>query len=94
MEVWLKDINAVDQLLRQYHPDPFFRTGEGTWMDGLTETRNLVNSGTSDATITTKLMSVVANLNDGHTRLEPVGINAFANWIPLRFYEFDEGSTG
>ena len=28
-DVWLMDIDALDQRLRQYHPDPFFRTGEG-----------------------------------------------------------------
>jgi len=90
-DVWITDIDALDKLLRQYHPDPFFRTGEGTWLNGLSEARNLVNSGASDATITTKLMSAVAHLSDGHTRLEPVDIDAFANWVPLRFYEFDEG---
>jgi len=91
-DVWLADIDALDQLLRQHHPDAFFRTGEGAWQNGLTKSRKLVSSGASDATITVELMSAVAHLRDGHTRLEPVEIDAFANWIPLRFYEFDEGN--
>ena len=90
-DVWLMDIDALDQRLRQYHPDPFFRTGEGAWLDGLAMARNLINAGASDAVVTTQLMSIVAHLKDGHTRLEPVKIDAFANWVPLRFYEFDEG---
>jgi len=90
-EVWLADIDALDQFLRQYHPDPFFRTGEGTWREGLGAARDLVAMGGSDAAITTALMAAVARLKDGHTRLEPVDIDAFANWIPLRFYEFDDG---
>ena len=90
-DVWLTDINAIDKLLRQYHPDPFFRTGEGAWLEGLAMAHNLINDGASDATITAQLMSAVAHLKDGHTRLEPVEIDAFANWLPLRFYEFEEG---
>ena len=90
-EVWLADINALDQFLRQYHPDPFFQTGEGHWRDGLRVARDLVTSGGSDVEITTVLMSAIAGLRDGHTRLEPVGIDTFANWLPLRFYEFDDG---
>ncbi len=90
-EVWLADIDALDQFLRQYHPDPFYRTGEGTWRDGLSTARDLVTSGGSDAAITTELMFAVARLSDGHTRLEPVGIDAFDNWVPLRFYQFDDG---
>jgi len=90
-EVWLTDIAALDQLLRQHHPDPFFRTGEGTWRDRLNAARDLVKAGESDAAITTEMMSAVARLGDGHTRLEPVGMDAFAHWIPLRFYTFDDG---
>jgi hypothetical protein len=91
MEVWLTDIDALDQLLRQHHPDAFFRTGEGAWQSGLANARNLARAGASDATITMELMSAVAHLGDGHTRLEPVEIDSFANWIPFRFYDFDEG---
>ena len=89
---WLADVDALDRLIRQHHPDPFFRTGEGTWQDALNEARQLVRSGASDAVITMELMSAVAHLGDGHTRLEPVGVDAFANWIPLRFYVFDDGN--
>ncbi|NKB39426.1 MAG: hypothetical protein GKR93_20015 [Gammaproteobacteria bacterium] len=90
-DIWLRDIDALDMLLRQHHPDPFFRTGEGAWLDGLATARKLIRNGASDAAISTQLMSTVAHLKDGHTRLEPVKIDAFASWLPLRFYKFDEG---
>ena len=90
-EVWLADIDALDQFIRQYHPDPFYRTGEGSWLDGLNAAREQVVLGASDAVITTSLMSAVARLGDGHTRLEPTGIAAFNYWLPLRFYAFDDG---
>ena len=90
-DMWLADIESLDQKLRQHHPDPFFRTGEGAWLENLAVARDLVEKGASDKVITTHLISAVANLYDGHTRLEPVEMGAFANWLPLRFYEFDEG---
>jgi len=90
-EIWLADINALDQALRLHHPDPFFRSGEGSWREGLSAARELVALGATDAALTTELMSAVARLGDGHTRLEPVGINAFFHWVPLRFYEFGDG---
>ncbi len=90
-EAWMADIQSLNRLLREHHPDPFFQTGEGRWRDGLQEARDLVLAGGSDVEITTTLMSAVAGLRDGHTRLEPVGIDGFAVWLPLRFYEFDDG---
>jgi len=52
-DVWLHDMDALDQFLRQYHPDPFFRTGDGSWLEGLSAARDLVEIGGCDAAITT-----------------------------------------
>ena len=87
---WGPVLDRILEILAARHPDAFARVGRRQFQIGVDALRRELPRE-DDATVTVRLMQLVASLQDGHTQLEPVRDTAFAHWFPVRFYAFADG---
>lgn len=86
---WRQDIDEIVRDIRVFHPNPFTKVGELTFLRQAEALKNAVPSLTEEQRVAAA-MRLVASLGDGHTQLEPDS-SAFAFWYPIRIYEFTDG---
>ena len=87
VEEWKHDIGFLEEKLSSTHPNPYFKTDEGTFR-GLLKSleRDLENLSSSE--IYTRLTEIVASIGDGHTAIYPDSRLAV---YPIYTYWFTDG---
>lgn len=90
-EDFVRDVDEIVRLIEAYHPTPFRRVTRAAWMREGAAIKEAARGGAAAAPLAVRMMAWVASLGDGHTNLEPEGIEAFDRWYPIRFHEFADG---
>lgn len=86
---WSADLDFAVDLVRRRHINPFTQTSERDWLRGIETIRSSIATS-SDDELTFALMSLFAEIGDGHTLVYPPfgGPNAF-RLLPVIPREFD-----
>ena len=90
--LWEKDIEFLVKIIKEKHPNPFYRTSESEFIAQAEELKSQLD-GLTDHQVVVKLMKLVASLKDGHSSIYPGGSKKilFDRWFPIRFYKFSDG---
>jgi hypothetical protein len=86
---WRRDVDAIVRDVVAYHPDPFSRTGELTFLRSAKALKDALPRLHESQRIVA-LMRLIASLGDGHTTVE-LQDRKYAVWYPVRLYEFSNG---
>lgn len=86
----LTDIDFLESTIRSTHPEPLRKRARDEWAPKVAALREHAGE-LSDARFFFELSSLVALLQDGHTRLLPSLDGDASRWYPIRFECFDDG---
>jgi hypothetical protein len=86
---WRADLKAAADAVRLRHPDPFTRLGPREFDRRYAQLEHDLG-GLSEEQRAVRALQLFAAIGEGHTFADMTGA-AFANWYPVRFYEFTDG---
>lgn len=86
----LADIDFLESAIRSTHPEPTRMRARDEWAPRIASIRQRAGE-LSNARFFFELSSLVALLQDGHTRLLPSLDGDASRWYPIRFECFDDG---
>ena len=86
----LADVDFLESAIRDTHPDPQRMRARDEWAPKIASIRQRAGE-LSDGRFFLELSSLVALLQDGHTRLLPSLDGDASRWYPIRFECFDDG---
>jgi hypothetical protein len=86
----LADVDFLESAIRSTHPEPLRMRARDEWSPRIASIRARAGELT-DARFFLELSSLVALLQDGHTRLLPSLDGDASRWYPIRFECFDDG---
>ncbi len=87
---WLEDIDEMVNNIEKYHPDPYHHFPKEKFYEEVA----LIKYSAKDSSsihIQVQMMKLLSKLRDRHTSLHPVDPNGFNHWLPLYFYQFEDG---
>lgn len=87
---WQEDIDQLVHVINVVHPNPFSDISRESFEAAAQQIRDNSHQRT-DLENSIALMQLVAKVGDGHSSVEPTGIDAFNKWYPLRFFRFTDG---
>ncbi len=88
-EQWQGDLEFLATSIRAQHPDPFHAVSEKAFQNRVDKLRKAISS-LEDHEIVVEMASIVAMLQDGHTKIEG-GFKFLSGLYPLRLYVFEDG---
>ena len=88
---FVRDVGEIVRLVETHHPAPFCEVSRDAWLGEADAIEEAALEGEAPERLAVRMMAWVARLGDGHTNLEPAGVEAFARWYPVRFHEFADG---
>ncbi len=88
-DAWRADLRQLVTTLEAVHPDLYARVDRAAF-EGAARTLEADIPNLGAAEITTRMMQLVALVEDGHTSMEPGAVD-FGRWFPVRFYRFADG---
>ena len=86
----LADIDFLETTIRATHPEPLRKRAREEWAPRIAALRERAGE-LSDARFYFELSSLLALLQDGHTRILPPIDGDASRWYPIRFECFDDG---
>ena len=86
---WRQELDQIVRDIRSFHPSPFTRTGELTFLREVEALKSVLPQLSVEQRVV-RAMRLVALIGDGHTQLKP-NSQRFAFWYPFRLYEFTDG---
>ncbi len=87
---WREDLTFVVEQIQAIHPDYTRRISAEDFL-AMANALHAELPDLDDRQAATRLMALVAGIHDGHSYLQPQGLNAFGKYFPLRFYRFSDG---
>ncbi len=88
-EQWEEDISFFASSIREHHPNPFKDISEKSFQHQIDSLQESI-SNMKDYEVMVKLMGILAQLNDGHTQLQP-GSQFLTGQYPLSFIVCNDG---
>ena len=86
------DAAEISRLVERFHPSPFIKVDAAVWRaEGKSIEAAASQPGAQRDRIIARMMRWVAMIGDGHTNLEPKGMEEFELWYPVRFTQFSDG---
>lgn len=89
-DAWRQDIAALADLIRSGHPNPFAHVSRETF-DAEVDALRADLPSLTDAQIETRMVRLVALLQDGHSALFPFQPATGFHMLPLQLYLFSDG---
>jgi hypothetical protein len=86
---WRADIDTVVRDVETIHPNAFTKTPRGKFEAAARDLKAALPRLTEEQRMA-RAMQLVALIGDGHTQLDPHRPD-FADWYPVRFYQFTDG---
>ncbi len=90
VEEWRIDLAYLVDLIEVQHPDPFTRISREAFLEQVQDLEDTL-AARSDTEVAAAMMHLVGSIRDGHTTLHPKGRVEFRRWLPLSFYQFEDG---
>jgi tetratricopeptide (TPR) repeat protein len=84
---WESDLSWLVGKIEDIHPNPFLKISKSMFYRDVDSLKSHI-SGLTDNQIAARMMQLVASIRDGHSNLEPIGLN---RWFPIRCYVFRDG---
>jgi hypothetical protein len=86
---WQADLRATVHTIDSVHPWPWRRITADSF-HRMARRLNAAIPSLPQAHIVTRMMELVASLQDGHTTLHPAGRTGFDRWFPVRLFRFSD----